>query len=222
MKRSALFFASLIFVGTMPHITMAQSDNGAALSAMQKNVAKLQAQNRVLSKALTDATQKIASMQEILSAVENKDLRGIAEKLNEEKSENIQLKQDLERIRQNKRAPAQCPASVQPLPPSPPQEPQQNCSELKAQNASLRETIKAQNDYLLKADKSTQCQNKLALMERSAKSNAQQIQVVMGRNEKLEKEIANYKEELRKLQALREILYAMQEEAKNKDQATTQ
>lgn len=78
------------------------------------------------------------------------------------------------------------------------------CLELEKQNASLRDTIQAQNEYLLNIDNAGKINNKMAnenadlknkvyYLEKGLKSSSEEIKNLMLLNEKLEKELAQYK-----------------------------
>lgn len=78
------------------------------------------------------------------------------------------------------------------------------CAELEMQNASLRETIRAQNEYLLSKDNSGKINNQMAnenadlknkvfYLEKGLKSSSAEIKKLMILNEKLEKELAQYR-----------------------------
>lgn len=80
------------------------------------------------------------------------------------------------------------------------------CNDLREQNNSLRETIRAQNEYLLNVDNSEQIsqklitennynKNKASYLEQASKSSAAEIKRLMVLNEKLEKELAKYRGE---------------------------
>lgn len=80
------------------------------------------------------------------------------------------------------------------------------CSDLTEQNKSLRDTIRAQNEYLLNADNSGQISQKLIAennenkskayyLEQASKSSAEEIKKLMVLNEALQRELAKYKGE---------------------------
>lgn len=78
------------------------------------------------------------------------------------------------------------------------------CNDLKEQNNSLRDTIRAQNEYLLDVDNSgqisqklisenTQYKSKVYYLEQATKSSADEIKKLMILNENLQKELIKYK-----------------------------
>lgn len=79
-----------------------------------------------------------------------------------------------------------------------------SCDALAEQNKSLRETIRAQNEYLLSFDNSSLVNNKIGdenaelksklyYLEQAAKSSAQEIKRLSLLNDQLQRELAKYK-----------------------------
>lgn len=80
----------------------------------------------------------------------------------------------------------------------------EDCEELASQNQSLRETIRAQNEYLLSKDGSSKINNKIAnenadlknkvyYLEGAVKSGSEEIKRLMILNEQLQAELKQYK-----------------------------